>query len=375
MDLTPLANSASTEPLKIARLLSHRTEVFQTGERGAAESLKEAQAQFWRTLLGALSQRYRNSANQRVFGTLAQDITSMATFELVDVTKDKNTVDLDEGGNNLNEHIELVASIPILTRDSLSSLVQFVNDNPVMVAAAILVECRTVTAAFNVSDITLSLLSAMLVYSSGGAITSDIAARVWGFQGEVERARTQAEETSKLIRAEFGEFKASEAEKLTAFKRSLSEEVKLRSASTLWSDRAFWHRLVSTFALAAFVTIIVAALWSIASNFKPIIDLLPRDKDNHIEYVSIALIAIPAVGVGWALKVLARFIQNNSILGDDSRQRQAMTRTYLALVADKDSGVTEKDRLVMLNAIFRPLPGIQSDEVAPPTILDLLKKE
>ncbi len=52
-----------------------------------------------------------------------------------------------------------------------------------------------------------------------------------------------------------------------------------------------------------------------------------------------------------------------------------MTRTYRALVADKDSGVAEKDRLVMLNAIFRPLPGTQVDEVAPPTILDLMKRE
>ena len=215
----------------------------------------------------------------------------------------------------------------------------------------------------------------MLVYASGGGLSSDIAGRVWEFQGHVERTRVRAEETSKTLRSDFDTFLSVEKDKLTAFKQSLSEEVKLRSASTLWSDRAFWHRTVSFISLVGFVAIIVAALWSIADNFKMIVDQLPRDKDNHIEYVSIALIAIPAIGVGWALKVLARFIQNNSILGDDSRQRQAMTRTYLALVADKDSGVTEKDRLVMLNAIFRPLPGVQSDEVAPPTILDLLKKE
>jgi hypothetical protein len=219
------------------------------------------------------------------------------------------------------------------------------------------------------------MLAEMFVYVSGGVVTTDVASKVWDFQGQVERAGKHANETSKELQGAFDKFVAEEREKLQAFKGSLSEEVKLRSASNLWSDRALWHRLVSGVSLLAFFGTIACTLWYIAAHIETIISLLPRDKDNHIEYVSVALIAIPAVGVGWTLKVLARFIQSNSILGDDSRQRQAMTRTYLALVADKDSGVTEKDRLVMLNAIFRPLPGIQTDELAPPTILDLLKKE
>jgi hypothetical protein len=202
-----------------------------------------------------------------------------------------------------------------------------------------------------------------------------VAGRLWAFERKVDERRTNAEETSKQLRDTVNQFLSDEREKLSAFKQSLSEEVKLRSASKLWSDRARWHRSVAIISLIAFIGILCLALWYIGSHFKQIVELLPRDKDNHVEYVSIALLAIPAIGIGWGLKVLARFIQNNSILGDDSRQRQAMTRTYLALVADKDSGVTEKDRLVMLNAIFRPLPGTQVDEVAPPTILDLMKRE
>ncbi|MCA6101214.1 hypothetical protein J6525_22780 [Bradyrhizobium sp. WSM 4400] len=156
--------------------------------------------------------------------------------------------------------------------------------------------------------------------------------------------------------------------------QSLSEEVRLRSVSELWQNRARWHRGIAGAALAVFFVAVAALVGYCAMHMDQIVAALPRDKDQHVEYVSIALLAIPALAVGWCLKILARLVHTNSVLGDDSRQRQAMTRTYLALVADSSSQVTTEDRLVMLNAIFRPLPGSQSDEVAPPTILDLINK-
>jgi hypothetical protein len=348
--------------------------MFAAKQRADAETLRNAQPQLWQTLLRSLVEGSRNST-PAVFAALARDIQPNLQIEIIEVADVKKSGDLEENRIPEDERLELVSSIPLLTKDGVGSLVQLAHDDFMLVAAAVLVECRSLLEQQDISDVSLGLLSAMLVYTAGGSLTSDIAGRVYEFQGHVERIHDRAEETSEVLRSQFREFKSGEEDKLTAFKRSLSEEVKLRSASTLWSDRARWHRGISALSLTAFLAVIVAALWAIAIHFQQIVELLPRDKDNHIEYVSVALIAIPAVGVGWALKVLARFIQTNSILGDDSRQRQAMTRTYLALIADKDSGVTEKDRLVMLNAIFRPLPGVQADEVAPPTILDLLKKD
>ncbi|WP_225646395.1 DUF6161 domain-containing protein [Bradyrhizobium australafricanum] len=170
------------------------------------------------------------------------------------------------------------------------------------------------------------------------------------------------------------EFTATESKNLASFMQSLSEEVRLRSVSELWQNRARWHRGIAGAALAVFFVAVAALVGYCAMHMDQIVAALPRDKDQHVEYVSIALLAIPALAVGWCLKILARLVHTNSVLGDDSRQRQAMTRTYLALVADSSSQVTTEDRLVMLNAIFRPLPGSQSDEVAPPTILDLINK-
>jgi hypothetical protein len=305
--------------------------------------------------------RERSGGSAQLFQNLEENV-GQADFQVLDPSEG------DDG-------FKVTGSIPLLSDKDVSVLEVFAHQHFSLLAAAVIVECRSISAPIKAMTLPLDILSEMLIYASGGMTTTDVAGRLWEFQKKVDMTQANAKDTSQELKDAFNQFLADERDKLSAFKQSLSEEVKLRSASNLWSGRARWHRFVALISLTAFIGILCLALWYIGSHFKQIVDLLPRDKDNHIEYVSVALLAIPAIGIGWGLKVLARFIQNNSILGDDSRQRQAMTRTYLALLADKDSGVTEKDRLVMLNAIFRPLPGTQVDEVAPPTILDLMKRE
>jgi len=114
--------------------------------------------------------------------------------------------------------------------------------------------------------------------------------------------------------------------------------------------------------------------WYVITHIAQISGAIPKDKDGAITYYSLVFFIVPVLAAGWLLRLLSRFINNQMALLDDARHRDVMTKTYLALVSDKQSGVDEKDRLVMLSAIFRPLPGAQIEEIAPPTILDLLKK-
>jgi hypothetical protein len=361
LDLSQLAGLRIPEPLQIAQLLSKRSQIFS--DKTEAVEFSAAQPRRWGPVLRLLS----DQSTRQIFEKLEQNV-GQADFLVLD-PPDGTDIAKGDGG------FKVTGSIPLLSENDVAVLELFAKQHFSLVAAAVIVECRSISASIKVTTLSLDIFSEMLIYASGGMTTTDVAGRLWNFQETVDQTQVHANETSKQLKNDFTQFVSDEREKLSAFKQSLSEEVKLRSASSLWSGRARWHRFVAVISLTAFIGILCAALWYIGTQFKQIVDLLPRDKDSHIEYVSVALLAIPAIGIGWGLKVLARFIQNNSILGDDSRQRQAMTRTYLALVADKDSGVTEKDRLVMLNAIFRPLPGTQVDEVAPPTILDLMKRE
>ncbi|MCP9627366.1 DUF6161 domain-containing protein [Rhodopseudomonas palustris] len=344
--------------------MSERSVRFTRDERAEAEKLKESQQRFWRSIFSD-SEIYdfcRSAEGQSRWNRDYVDTRVEHAFEL------KETSETDGG-------VVVRGTIPILNSRSADKIRSIAATDKDLVRAATLIECRSIFAEFNTSNLPLALLSSMIEYSSGGTTKVELSARIWEFSGKMERAQQSAGLVADKLREDVSKSISDGQEQLAAYKQSLSEEVKLRSASALWSERAFWHRATAMMALAAFFGLICGSLWYLADHFNSLVNLLPRDKDGHVEYVSIALLAIPAIGVGWLLRVLARFVQSNSILGDDSRQRQAMIRTYLALVADKDAQVTEKDRLVMLNAIFRPLPGTQIDEVAPPTILDLLKKE
>ncbi len=267
-----------------------------------------------------------------------------------------------------------VGRIPLLTEETLSRLQRAANMEFNVVASAVLMECREIAGGIGLQTVGMDLLGGMVAYASGGIASQDITQRIASFEERIKTAEDRSTEVSDGIKESVAQFVDGQKEGLASFKAGLSEDLKLKSATELWRDRAGWHRAATIFCFIMFAAIIAVALVLGFVHFDQIVKDLPKDSAGHIEYVSVALLAIPAIGIGWLLKVLARFVQSNSILADDSRQRQAMTRTYLSLVADKDSQVTREDRIIMLNAIFRPLPGAQSDEVAPPTVLDLLKK-
>jgi hypothetical protein len=343
--------------LTIASNLSGRSAEFN--DRPSAIKFCEDQPHRWRTIFSSLGGR--NSGLGPLFSSLQNNLDN-AHFEVIELPVEEIAA------------ARVVSEIPLLTDVALSTLEAIANEDFDLVASAVLFECRNIGGGTKITTMSLDILAAMQIYVSRGIPTQDILKKLAEFQAKMEGAEQRTSATLEQLRLTTDQFFKDETEKLSAFKQSLTEEIQLRSASQLWSNRAISHRAVAGASFLAFILILGAVLWYGAEHFKEIVAQLPRDKDGHIEYVSVALLAIPAIGIGWCLRVLARFIHMNSVLGDDSRQRQAMTRTYLALVADKDSQVTKEDRLIMLNAIFRPLPGSQVEEVAPPTILDLLKK-
>jgi hypothetical protein len=345
-----ILNSPNFRPItqqgraEIAELLGEREIFFP--DRDDAVRFCQDQPPQWRVLL----QQLQRSVNPQAFTNLENELGA-GMFE---------SAGRDDGQTIVKGRIPLLS--PRKTT-RLVEIAQISSETMATVCAAVLVECREVGDNVKLGSVSLGLLGSMLVYASGGMLVEDVERRLTAFENRVAKTQANAEEFAK-----------SEKAGLESFKASLSEEVRNKSATELWQDRARWHRGTAAFAMLLFFAIVAVLLVFGALHLDDIVTKLPRDKDMHIEYVSIALLAIPALAAGWCLKLLARLVQTNSVLGDDARQRQAMARTYLALVADPLSQVTKEDRLVMLNAIFRPLPGLQSDEVAPPTVLDILKK-
>ena len=50
-----------------------------------------------------------------------------------------------------------------------------------------------------------------------------------------------------------------------------------------------------------------------------------------------------------------------------------MLETYFNLISDPNAKFEDKERSLILKAIFRPLPGQKCDEVNPPTLPDFVK--
>ncbi len=61
------------------------------------------------------------------------------------------------------------------------------------------------------------------------------------------------------------------------------------------------------------------------------------------------------------------------MLRNDAEQRFAMLDTYIRLIHEGQA--TREDRTIVLAALFRALPGQENDDMQPPSLLDLMKKD
>ncbi len=88
----------------------------------------------------------------------------------------------------------------------------------------------------------------------------------------------------------------------------------------------------------------------------------------------LAAITIPVAAIAWILRLVSRFALQNLSLANDAGQRKVSIDTYAKLVGTAGA-LDEKDRAIMLNAIFRPLPGASESDIAPPNLLDFVGKK
>ncbi len=179
----------------------------------------------------------------------------------------------------------------------------------------------------------------------------------------------------------------SEAQ-VAAFASAVREELKIDTTKKLWKQRARWSCV--SFWISA--TVIAAAIlappaWAIyhietvLAFLKRVGDAatqgLPPDATNtQLTAATISRLVVITAPLGlyfWAVKLLVRFNTRSMMLMDDARQRHTTLDTYFHLI--ERSGATTEERGLMLNALFRPLPGQGQDSVEPPNFMELVKRE
>lgn len=177
-------------------------------------------------------------------------------------------------------------------------------------------------------------------------------------------------------RREFGEMTAREREEWTRLHKTYDESLALHKPVQYWANKADTHRKLAW----AFGIVAILGAGSVFALIYELIQITLRPSGTttdlvnwHPEYWRVAvLIATGLFGV-WVVRIVVRLFLSNVHLLTDARERATMAQTYLALM--RKGGLEEKDRQLILKALFRPAgTGLVKDDAVPLTVLDSLSK-
>ncbi|PLX38051.1 MAG: hypothetical protein C0606_07355 [Hyphomicrobiales bacterium] len=90
-----------------------------------------------------------------------------------------------------------------------------------------------------------------------------------------------------------------------------------------------------------------------------------------LEAGRLAFVSVPLIAIFWLVRVLFRLCLRSLAMMDDAEHRRVMLDTYLFLTSE--GKVTEEERPFVLQALFRPVPGTDGQDIAPPSITDVIQ--
>ena len=146
--------------------------------------------------------------------------------------------------------------------------------------------------------------------------------------------------------------------------------MQLQAAVQYWSDKRDSHgtarvttyKQLTTYSgyagVAAATTFIFAIIFMLEASGVDVMNFIEiKPSDGKVLAPSAYVVVTAAVGtvltcLFWAARVLVRNYLTERRLEADAEERRIMTQTYLALV--KQGAAGEEDRLIILNALFRP---------------------
>lgn len=174
---------------------------------------------------------------------------------------------------------------------------------------------------------------------------------------------------------EFNKYVTSHQEQLDQLISYYTEKLTLEEPSKHWETSAKKSASASYFWLFIFILFILLPLYLMLNNWTTISDEIKilTTTNSGFNFGSLFVFTIPALAYGWILKQFSRNYIKASDAAADARHRRTLAMTYLAL--NKHSNVDEKERAIILNALFRSHNTNSSLEDGPPLgLIELLKK-
>ena len=144
--------------------------------------------------------------------------------------------------------------------------------------------------------------------------------------------------------------------------KSFSTKMQLQAAERMWGDKETEHRNRATIAfkrlcwIGGIGTAVMLVVYGIIN--------LVADTPVGFNVAHTIAYLIPTLIFIWLLRILANEYKSNQEMADDAEERQAMVMTFKAL--EYEQRVGDEERLVILNALFRPYGGGTEETVPLP---------
>jgi hypothetical protein len=217
--------------------------------------------------------------------------------------------------------------------------------------------------------------------------------------GSIANYRAEYESERDVRRSEMGALASSASElsghvdkvslaieesrnRLVNFETTMREEMKLDRARLTWKSRYEEARNGFKIAISLLIIFMVTTFYAAINWGFPIITKLAEIEkvtggsgDNIAvalthQFGRLVVFSVPIFVFLWMLRVVMRYFMRSMLLMDDARQRQTMLDTYFML--SENGRADDRDRPLVLWALFRNTPGHGPDGIEPPDFTEVI---
>lgn len=187
-----------------------------------------------------------------------------------------------------------------------------------------------------------------------------------------ENIRYRRKALKRVIKAvrDYEATRRDHEEQLVSMRVAFSTEMRLRASEKFWDAKRKINERRATSALGEFIVGGLASVIFLSGLFIYLADKL--GSADGISPTHLLAFGAPIVIVLWTLRILATRYRTNTAMADDAEERMAMVKTFKAL--EYEEKVSDAERIVILQALFRPHDRAPSEGVPNPVWEALIKR-
>ena len=164
------------------------------------------------------------------------------------------------------------------------------------------------------------------------------------------------------------------------FRDLLVTKLATDDAVKLWETAAATHKTRGILAIIIFAVLAVAGALGIIFSFDIVLERLSKIGTSGANgsigapggiAISV-LLSFPILALAWAMRLLSRLYVQSLHATRDAEIRAALTKTFLNLGADTKNRIKDAERILILNALFRPPGATSDDDTLPPNLIEAI---